>query len=128
MIPSELPEKAGAALPPTQGDAFDIWLVDVNGHIAVSTFGLALVAGINRLAVPTFGSTEHAMAWGSCLDVGEHAALVDMQRSASNAALDERDPQRMVNLATRSQLLREAADAFVPTFAGALPRGAKGSG
>jgi len=135
MIPAEIPQRPGAAFPRAQGDAFNIWLVDADGHIAVSPLGLALVAGINRLVVPPFGSTEHAMEWGSHLDAADHAVLVDLQRSASDAALDEGNPQRMVNLATRSQLLREAAKAFVPAtmsetnppVVGPLPSPPKGS-
>jgi hypothetical protein len=75
------------------------------------------------------------MEWGSHLDAADHAVLVDLQRSASDAALDEGNPQRMVNLATRSQLLREAAKAFVPAaisetippLVGPLPSPPKGS-
>lgn len=61
------------------------------------------------------------MAWGSRLNAEQHATLVDIQRSSSNAARVERDLQSMVNLATQSQLLREAAEAFVPgTSAGKI--------
>ena len=72
---------------------------------------LALLARIQALVVPDFVSTEQAVEWGSHLSAEQHATLVKMQRTASNAARRERNLQRMVNLATRSQLMREAAEA-----------------
>jgi hypothetical protein len=51
------------------------------------------------------------MLWGSDLNPEQRATLLDIQRSVNNAARAEVDPQRMVNLATQSQLLREAAEA-----------------
>ena len=92
-------------------DALDKWLIDSAGNIAISPSGLALLARIKNLVVPVFASTEHAVEGGSHLDAEQHATLVDMQRTASNAAHDERNLQRVVNLATRSQLTREAAEA-----------------
>ena len=67
---------------------------------------------------------------GAALPPRHGAFKSTMQRSAGNTALDQRDPQRMVNLASPSQLLREAAEAFVPTAVGetTLARGGKGSG
>ncbi|HEV3409299.1 MAG TPA: hypothetical protein VG095_03335, partial [Chthoniobacterales bacterium] len=57
----------------------------------------------------------------SRLNAEQHATLLDIQRSSSNAARIERDLQTRVNLATQSQLLREAAEAFVPgTAAGKM--------
>jgi hypothetical protein len=91
--------------------ALDKWLIDPAGNIATSISGLALLARIETLVIPVFGSTEQAVEWGSHLDAEQHATLVDMQRTASNAAHDERNLQRMVNLATQSQLMREAAEA-----------------
>lgn len=67
-----------------------------------------------NLRIPTFVSTEQAMEWGSHLDVEQHAALVEAQRALSSTALAECDLQRMVVLATRSQLMREAAESFAP--------------
>ena len=67
---------------------------------------------VKRLLIPTFVSTEQAMEWGSHLNAKQHAALIEKQRALSNTALAEYDPQRMVNLATQSQLMREAAEAF----------------
>jgi hypothetical protein len=99
-------------------DVVNIWLVDVDGNIGMSRFGLVLLADIKRLAVPMFTSTEQAMLWGSRLNAHQHATLLDIQRTRSNAALDEPDLQRMVELATQSQLLREAAEAVVPGFPG----------
>ena len=66
------------------------------------------------LRIPTFSSTEEAMEWGSRLNAEDHGILVKVQRALSDTALGEPDPQRMVDLATQSQLMREAADAFAP--------------
>ena len=91
--------------------ALDRWLIDSAGNIAISTSGLALLARIRNLAVPVFAGTEHAVEWGSHLDAEQRATLIDMQRTANNAAHGEENLQRMVSLATRSQLMREAAEA-----------------
>ena len=91
--------------------ALDKWLIDIAGNIAISASGVALLARIESLVVPVFSSTEQALEWGSHLNVEEHATLVDIQRTASNAACAEQNLQRMVYLATQSQLLREAAEA-----------------
>jgi hypothetical protein len=91
------------------------WLIDRAGNIAVSDSGLSLLHRITNLHVPAFSDTEHAIDWGSHLDEAQHDTLLDIQRTAADAAHLERDPQRIVNLATKSQLLREAADAFVVT-------------
>jgi hypothetical protein len=69
---------------------------------------------VNKFSIPTFVGTEQAMEWGSHLNAEEHAALIKRQRVLSKTALAERNLQRMVNLATQSQLMREAAEAFVP--------------
>jgi hypothetical protein len=69
------------------------------------------LARIETLLVPAFVSTEQAVEWGSHLSAQQHATLVEIQRTASNAARGEGNLQRMVNLATQSQLMREAADA-----------------
>jgi hypothetical protein len=69
---------------------------------------------VNELVIPTFVSTEQAMEWGSHLNADQHATLVTKQRALSSRALTEHDLQRTVNLATQSQLMREAAEAFVP--------------
>jgi hypothetical protein len=92
-------------------DAMATWLVDVAGNVAISISDLALLKRIRSLIIPAFVSTEEAMLWGSDLNPEQRATLLDMQRSVSNAARAEVDPQRMVNLATQSQLLREAAEA-----------------
>jgi hypothetical protein len=60
-------------------------------------------------------STEQAIRWGSHLNTEQHTMLVETQRVLSKNALAERNMQRMVDLATQSQLLREAAEAFVPS-------------
>jgi hypothetical protein len=65
-----------------------------------------------KFCIPTFTSTEQAVEWGSHLNLKQHATLVKEQRALSNAALREWDLQRMVTLATQSQLMREAAEAF----------------
>ncbi len=92
-------------------DAIATWLIDVAGNVAISISDLALLRQIQRLIIPAFVSTEQAMLWGSNLDPEQHATLLDIHRSVSNAALAEADPQRKVNLATQSQMMREAAEA-----------------
>ena len=67
---------------------------------------------LKTLLIPIFVSTEHAMEWGSCLNAKQHATLVETQRSLSDVARAEGDSQRKLNLATQSQLMREAAQAF----------------
>jgi hypothetical protein len=88
------------------------YIVDDAGNVAISSEGLALLARIKALVIPVFTSTEQAVEWGSNLDPEQHETLVDMQRTASNAALGERNVQRMVNLATQAQLMREAAQGY----------------
>jgi hypothetical protein len=95
-------------------DSLDTWLVDLAGNIAATEAGLGLLERITSLGVPLFVSSEQAMEWGSRLDAAQHATLVDIQSSFSNAARESGDLQRMLNLATQSQLIREAAEAFVP--------------
>jgi hypothetical protein len=102
-------------------DSLGIWLIDHSGNIAVSATGLALLGRVEALHVPAFNSTEQAIAWGSCLDAEEHDSLLEMQRTLGRAASEARDPQLMVDLATRSQLIREAAEAFVPGYPGKMP-------
>jgi hypothetical protein len=92
-------------------DAIATWLIDVAGNVAVSISDLGLLRRIQSLIIPAFVSTEQAMVWGSHLNPEQRATLLDIQRSVSNAAGAEADPQRMVNLATQSQLMREAAEA-----------------
>ncbi len=69
---------------------------------------------LKTLLIPLFVSTEQAMEWGSRLNGKQHATLLKTQRSLSDVARAEGDPQRKLNLATQSQLMREAAQAFVP--------------
>ena len=69
---------------------------------------------VNKFSIPTFVSTEQAIEWGSCLNAMQHATLVKTQSALSDAARVECDPQRKLNLATQSQLMREAAEAFAP--------------
>ena len=92
-------------------DTIATWLIDVVGNVAISISDLALLKRIQSLIIPAFVSTEEAMLWGSDLNPEQRATLLDIQRSVNNAARAEVDPQRMVNLATQSQLLREAAEA-----------------
>ncbi len=92
----------------------DSYIVDDAGNVAISSDGLALLARIQALIIPIFVSAEQAVEWGSRLNPEQHATLVDIQRTASNAALGERNLQRMVNLATQSQLMREAAPSQPP--------------
>ena len=69
------------------------YVVDEAGNIAICSDGLALLDRIKAFVVPIFVSTEQAVEWGSHLDLEQHATLVDMQRTASNAALGERNLQ-----------------------------------
>jgi hypothetical protein len=69
---------------------------------------------LRTLLIPIFVSTEQAMEWGSRLNAKQHATLLKTQRALSNAARGESSPQRRINLATQSQLMREAAEGFVP--------------
>ena len=92
-------------------DAIATWLIDAAGNVAISISDLVLLKRIQNLIVPAFVSTEEAMVWGSHLNPEQLATLLDMQRNVSNAARTEADPQRMVDLATQSQLMREAAEA-----------------
>ena len=92
-------------------DAIPTWLIDVAGNVAISISDLALLKRIQSLIIPAFVSTEEAMLWGSNLDPEQRATLLDMQRSVSNAARAEANPQRMVNLAMQAQLMREAGEA-----------------
>lgn len=87
------------------------WLIDSAGNVAISPSGVALLGRIEALIIPFFTSTEQAVEWGSHLNDEQHATLVDIQRTASNATLSEPNPQRMVDLATQLQLMREAAEA-----------------
>ena len=87
------------------------WLIDSAGNIAISAADIALLGRIHNLGLPIFTSTEHAVEWGSNLNDEQHATLVDIQRTASNAARNESNLERMVSLATQSQLMREAAEA-----------------
>jgi len=65
---------------------------------------------VEKLCIPTFTSTEQAVEWGSHLNSEQHATLVKAQRALSDTALGDYDLQRMMNLATQSQLMREAAE------------------
>jgi hypothetical protein len=67
---------------------------------------------VKKFRILTFTSTEQAMEWGSHLNSEQHATLVKAQRALSAIALREWDPQCMVNLATQSQLMREASEAL----------------
>ena len=67
---------------------------------------------LKKFRIPTFTSTEQAVEWGSHLNVKQLATLIKAQRALSNAAFGEWDLQRKVTLATQSQLMREAAEAF----------------
>jgi hypothetical protein len=87
------------------------WLIDSAGNIAISATDVALLRRIHTLLVPLFISTEQAVEWGSHLNDEQYATLLDIQRTASNAALSEPNLQSMVGLATQSQLMREAAEA-----------------
>jgi hypothetical protein len=69
---------------------------------------------VKPLVIPAFVTTEQAMEWGSNLNAEQHATLIKRQHALSSTALAEGDLQRMADLATQSQLMREAAEAFMP--------------
>jgi len=71
--------------------------------------------GLKKRFIPTFASTEHATEWGLQLTAEQHATLLEVQRALSYKALAETNLQHKVNLATQSQLLREAAESFALT-------------
>jgi len=77
--------------------------------------GAAHKEALKTLLIPIFGSTEQAMEWGSRLNAKQHATLVKTQSALSDAARAECNPRRKLDLATKSQLMREAAEAFMPT-------------
>jgi hypothetical protein len=93
---------------------FSTWFIDVDGNVAISRIGLAMLGRIKNLAVPDFLGTEEAMEWGSHLNAEEHETLIEIQRTSSNAALSEGTLQGKIDHATESQLIREAAEAFAP--------------
>ena len=99
-------------------DAMATWLIDVAGNVAISISDLALLKRIQSLIIPAFVSTEEAMLWGSDLNPEQRATLLDVQRNVSNAANDEPNLQHKVNLATQSQLMREASGAFAEISSG----------
>jgi hypothetical protein len=72
--------------------------------------------GFKKLRIPAFISTEHAMEWGSHLNAEQHSALVKAQRTLSYTAAAEPNLQLKINLATQSQLMREAAAGFALTW------------
>ncbi len=88
------------------------YVVDEAGNVAISSDGLALLDRIENLRVPAFISTEEATLWGSNLSAEEHDTLIEVQRGLRDAVRAEQDPQHTLNLATRAQLVREAAEAF----------------
>ena len=99
-------------------DPISTWLIDLAGNVAVSLSGLALLGRIQALIIPAFVSEEQALEWGTHLDPEQRATLLDVQRNVSNAANDEPNLQHKVNLATQSQLMREASGAFAEISSG----------
>ena len=53
------------------------------------------------------------MEWGSNLNATQHLTLITVQSALSDAARVESNLQRKLDLAMQSQLMREAAQAFV---------------
>ena len=78
---------------------------------------------LKTLLIPIFLSTEQALEWGSHLDATQHATLIQTQCALSDAARSECDPERKLNLAMQSQLMREAGQAFC---ASVIPLGVGG--
>ena len=69
---------------------------------------------LKTLIIPIFLSTEEAMEWGSRLDAKQRTTLTQTQCALSDAARNECDTERKLDLAMQSQLMREAGQAFVP--------------
>ena len=65
------------------------------------------------LVIPIFVSTEQAIEWGSRLNEKQHVALATVQCALSDASRAECNSQRKLDLGMQSQLLHEAAQAFV---------------
>jgi len=76
--------------------------------------GAAYREALKTLLIPIFLSTEQAMEWGSHLSAKQHTMLIQTQCALSNAARSECNTERKLHLAIQSQLMREAAQAFVP--------------
>src|SRR5205814_10524551 len=91
--------------------AIDTCLIDTAANVAILISDLAQLKRIRNLIIPAFVSTEEAMVWASHLSPEQHATLLDIERSVNNSARAEADPQCMINLATQSQMMREAAEA-----------------
>ena len=67
--------------------------------------------GPKTLRIPTFVSSEHATEWASHLNAEQRKVLVEAQQALSDSVAGEPDLQLKVNLATQSQLMREAVEA-----------------
>ena len=99
--------------PPSRNNSpLNTWVVDFAGNVAMSGSGLAFLGRIGRLIIPAFTSTEQAIEWGSRLNAAQHATLVDIQRTASNAARGEVKNEAI-------EQLEEAVDALEAKAAGA---------
>jgi hypothetical protein len=72
---------------------------------------------LNFLGIRAHGSSARSRQWNGerILAVRSYATLVKEQRVLNDIALGEFDLQRKLDLATQSQLMREAVDAFAPT-------------
>jgi hypothetical protein len=68
---------------------------------------------VKTLVIPIFVSTEQAIEWGSRLNEKQHVALATVQCALSDASRAECNPRRKLDLGMQSQLLHEAAQAFV---------------
>lgn len=73
---------------------------------------LQTLAATESLVIPILVSTEQVVRWGSHLNTEQHTTLVKTQSTLSEDALAERDMQRMVDLATQSQLLGKTAQSI----------------
>jgi len=72
---------------------------------------------LNFLGIRAYRSSARTRQWnvGTHLTDAQYATLVKEQRVLNDIALGEFDLQRKLALATQSQLMREAVDAFAPT-------------
>lgn len=71
--------------------------------------------GLKKFRIPAFISAEQATEWGSHLNAEQYSTLIQAQQTTSYTALVEPNLKLKVSLATQSQLMREAAEAFALT-------------
>jgi hypothetical protein len=71
---------------------------------------------LNFLGIRAYRSSARSRQWNGerILPGAQYATLIKEQRVLNDIALGEFDLQRKLDLATQSQLMHEAVDAFAP--------------